>query len=355
MKRIMIYPNEHSDSNYYINNLTNILKDQYTILGMCKEKDKGIKKLLNGDVYHFNWYESIDSTSYVGTLKNYIKRTILVNILKINRKKIVWTVHNNQPHNLKYERLNHKIMKFMARKSDRIHILCKDTINNNEYLQKYKNKIVYIPHGDYIGNYPKSNITIYERYNIPENKRIMLFIGQIRKYKNIEILIKAFKDSKLEDKEFILLICGNCSDKEYKEELKKISNENVLFDFNFIKNEEMEAYLRNSQIIVAPYDKKSSLNSGTLWMAMSYSRTMMLPLIGCVKDINNYDEYLYVYDYSNENDHDYNLLECMKKIKSDIEKNENILVEKGNKANEYIVKNQAWKNKQKNWIDLYKF
>ena len=183
----------------------------------------------------------------------------------------------------------------------------------------------------------------------------MLFIGQVKKYKNIELLIKTFKDSKLEKDGFILLICGKCSDKEYKEELQKISNKNIFFDFNFIKDEEMEAYLRNSQIIVAPYNKKSSLNSGTLWMCMSYSKTMILPLIGCVKDIKNYDNLLYTYDYDDEREHYDALLECLLKVKLDINTDANILDKKGIKSYEYIVKNQTWEAFKEKWINLYKF
>ena len=62
----------------------------------------------------------------------------------------------------------------------------------------------------------------------------------------------------------------------------------------------MEAYLKCADVLVAPYNKESSLNSGTLWMAMSYKKSMILPRIGCVKDIPNYNDLLYVYNYENK-------------------------------------------------------
>lgn len=346
MKKVLMFPSASSKNNKYLNNLCDTVTENYEIVGY----DEAIKNktLFKCDIYHFNWYESIDSK------KTSIKRKIFIRILKLLNKKIVWTVHNNFPHEINKNKSEIiKFMEFMAKKSEKIHILCKDTVNN-KYLEKYKEKIVCIPHGDYIGNYSRSEVDIYKRYRIDKSKKIMLFIGQIRKYKNIEILIKAFYDSKMEQ-EFVLLICGNCTDEKYQKELKNLSNENVFFDFNFIKDEELEGYLNASQIIVAPYNKESSLNSGTLWMAMSYHKTMMLPLIGCVKDIENYNDYLYVYDYDNEEEHYDKLLITMKRLINDLNKSEDILLKKGNKSYEYMTNIQSWKKQKQNWINLYKF
>ena len=137
--------------------------------------------------------------------------------------------------------------------------------------------------------------------------------------------------------------------------MKTTNNANIYFDFNFIKDNEIGSYLKNSEAIIVPYNKKSSLNSGTLWMCMSYSKTMILPLIGCVKDIENYDKFLYVYDYDKEEEHYNALLKCLKGIKQDITKDEDILSKKGKSAYEFIIKNQTWEILKEKWIELYKF
>lgn len=346
MKRVLIFPSVSSKYNKYLNNLCDTIRDNYEVVGYDTALKK--KKLFKSEIYHFNWYESTDSKKTIAIRKMFIR------ILKLLNKKIIWTVHNNFPHEVKNKNGTINFMKFMAEKSDRIHILCKETINN-EYLEKYKTKIVCVPHGDYIDNYLKSDIDIYERYNIDKSKKIMLFIGQVRKYKNIELLIKAFCNSNIQEDDFVLLICGNCYDKRYEEEIRNLSNENVFFDFNFIKDEEMEAYLKASQMIVAPYNKQSSLNSGTLWMAMSYHKTMMLPLIGCVKDIDNYKNILYVYDYKNEEEHYNSLLNCFKLLKTNVEKNETVLQERGKECYKYINEKQSWKANKEKWVNLYKF
>ena len=350
-KKVIIYPEKKVKENKYINNLYDTIKDYYHVRGY-NEVNKSIKLFLS-DIYHFNWIESAQG-KFIKI--KYAKKRFFINILKVLNKKIVWTVHNNEPHETVNAEETIKFMKFMARKADRIHVLCNATIER-EFLKEYKEKIVYIPSGDYIGNYEESDLNIYERYNIKSDKKIILFIGQIRKYKNIELLINAFINSRLESNGYVLLICGKCNDAVYKKEIMTIGNKNIYFDFDFIKDEEIAAYLKSADILVSPYNKKSALNSGTLWMSMSYKKTMIIPLIGCVKDIKNYKDFLYVYDYKqNEKDSHYNaLFNSMINIKKDITKNEDILKEKGEKAYNYIIKNQTWKLWRKEWIELYKF
>ena len=344
-KRIIFFPTKSRWTNSYLNNIYNTIKDHYEVTG-CDEIKK--KDYFKYDIYHFNWIEST-----IWNTTRLILTIIFIYILKILNKKIIRTMHNTIPHETGNKKEVIKFMQFIAKKSDRIHILCTETLKNN-ILQPYKDKTILIPHWDYIGNYPLKNLNIYNKYGIPTNKKIALFIGQIRKYKNIDLLIKAFKASKLEDNNVVMLICWICNDKIYRKELEKLEDKNIYIDFNFIKDSDMEAYLRQCKIIIAPYNKISSLNSWTLWMAMSYKKTMMLPLIWCVKDIKNYNDFLYIYDYYKE-DHYEKLLECMLKLKNDLTENRNILNTKWEKAYEYIIKNQSWEVQKKNRINLYKF
>lgn len=342
-----MFPCDHSNFNAYINNLCAILRDDYNILGAQNWKKYGILKLLSADIYCFNWYENVGSSSYVKTFLNLYKRKLFIYILKLFNKKIVWTIHNNYSHSSSFLEMVYEMSVYMAKMSDRIHVLCQDTCNM-QYLNGYYNKIYHIYHGDYFDNYPKSNVDIYCRYNIDRNKKIILFLGLIRKYKNIDILIEAFNKSML-NKDFILLICGTCKD-ELKKELCRQNYENIVFDFSFIRDDEISAYLDACDLLVAPYDKINSLNSGTLWMAMSYKKTMVLPLIGCLKDFD-YDKYLYVYDYISKSEHIQNLINCFDKVYKERE----LLVEKGLMCYNYMYNVASWEKNKDKWISLFSF
>ena len=351
-KSIVLFPTTSSTDNFYLNNLVKMLEEKYEIYSFEKLKNNK-KELLKKDIILLNWYENVEKSNFIKTLYAYIKRAIFIFILKIKHTQIIWTVHNRKPHEANYPKLISAFMNYLAFISDKIHILCSAT-KEEKFLKKYENKIFIAHHGDYIDNYKGKDIDIYERYNIPKEKKIMLFVGQIRKYKNIELLISTFKKSKIEDEDFVLLICGKCNSNEYKEELEKNTEneENIYIDFNFIKEDEMESYLKNSEIIVAPYNKESSLNSGTLWMSLSYGKTMLLPQIGGVADINSKNNFLYIYDYNNENEHSEKLLECFNKLKDDVKNDREILSKKGKLGFEYIKNNQTWEKVKEEWFDM---
>ena len=356
--KVMLWPTKHSEHNGYIDNLYRTICNEYEVVGYDEMKKKGIKDILSADIYHLNWYENISSSNSKAKSKlMIIKKKVCIYVLKVLRKKIIWTVHNSVPHDLDDSKSIIGLMKFISRKADKIHIMCTDTLNNKYFnLKKYEKKIVLIPLGDYINNYGYSNVDIKDRYGIKKDEKIILFSGLVRKYKNIELLVEAFEKSGIEKSKFILLICGLCQNVSYKEELQKnIETRNVKFDFEFIKDDEMGDYLQQSDILVSPYNKESSLNSATLIMAMSYSKSFICPLIGTVKEIKDYNKMLYVYDYSDKREHLINLIKQFQKIEQDVKENEKILQEKGKLAYEYIQNNQTWEGNKQSWLKLYKF
>jgi len=329
--KILIYPDSKDRGNFYLENLSRILSSKFQVDGYYSIKSGGIKKILSCNYYSLNWFESIFKNRFVWL--PFIKRFFLLFLLKILNKKIIWTVHNKIPHETN---IYSRILIFLLKKwSSKIHILCPATIEECN-LQKYKKKIVCISHGDYFDNYPPGNFSIREYYSIPKENNILLFIGQIRPYKNIELLIDAFEKAELSKKNWTLLICG-------EGKLNAQSSKNIILDFNFISNEKMRAYLEQSSLLIAPYNKKSALNSGTLWLACSFAKPFILPDIGCVKNILNREEFLYVYDYANQEEHLENLTDILDKVNADG------LETMGKKAHNFICQNSWEKNKKKWW------
>jgi len=324
MLKILIYPDSKSNSNFYLENLTGILSSKFQVDGYNSVKPK----ILSYDYYSLNWFESVIRSI------SFIKRIFLLVLLKTLNKKIIWTVHNRIPHE---SNIYSKILFSLLKKwSSKIHILCPATIKECN-LQKYEKKIIQVSHGDYFNNYPPSNFDIKEYYSIPQENNILLFIGQIRPYKNIELLIEAFRHSNLSN--WTLLICGGGK-------LNVQPTKNIILDFNFIPNEKMSAYLEQSSLLVAPYNKKSALNSGALWLACSFGKPFILPDIGCVKDILNRDEFLYIYDYENQGEHLKNLTDVLNKV------NIGDLEAMGKSAYSFMQQN-SWEGNKEKWWEIF--
>jgi D-inositol-3-phosphate glycosyltransferase len=110
-----------------------------------------------------------------------------------------------------------------------------------------------------------------------EDGRFILFFGQIKPNKGLDILIKAFAASKIFNKGFKLLISGRCWGESW-DRYEKIINENLLSEFvivqnNYIPAEYVYHYFKSCDYVVLPYTQIFS--SGVLIRAMGYGRPVV--------------------------------------------------------------------------------
>src|SRR5690606_12242868 len=125
---------------------------------------------------------------------------------------------------------------------------------------KYPNlkvKIVHIPHPDFVNVYGPMVAETLEARN---PKLQLLFIGAIKPYKNIELLIglaKKFPET------IHLTIAGNPNSDSYRRELETLAKEmrNITLELKFIPDEELPTYIHQSDLLILPYSLDSSLNS----------------------------------------------------------------------------------------------
>lgn len=355
MKKILVFPQKRTARNSYLGNLTEQISGRFNVVGFNEALKSDLKSFLSYDIVHFNWLENIRGKSIIKVFANFVIRFSTLFYFHLRGKPIIWTAHNKIAHcRGKGEKFSRVMMRYLMKWSTRIHILCEESYNEIPDLNQYRGKVVCIPHGDYIDDYPKSQINIREKYGIAQGKKIILFVGVVDRYKNVDLLIQSFCKSNIVENDFVLLVCGACSEKAYREKLIKESENKrgVFLDFNFVPTEWMDAYLSQCTLMVAPYDKETTLNSGTLWMAFSYAKTIICPKIGCVKGIDGADKMMYCYDYEGEDSHR-NALELML-VKASKDFSDGVLKDKEALAFEYM-KSHSWDAEKNRWIALYEF
>ncbi len=160
-------------------------------------------------------------------------------------------------------------------------------------------------------------------------------------YKNIELLIDVFNEF-AENTDVALTIAGNCKDEKYSEKLRSsIKNNNIKCDFRFIPDEDVVSYMNRHSILVLPYSLESSLNSGTIFLAFSYKRTVISPLIGTLKEFGDAD-FFYTYNYANYQEHKRNLKDTINQAIKDWQANKTIFFEKGLKAYYRVKKDNSF-------------
>jgi glycosyltransferase involved in cell wall biosynthesis len=90
------------------------------------------------------------------------------------------------------------------------------------------NKIVVIPDVSTVPDCEYEDLR--SEYQIPKDKKLILYFGRIMQQKGLDYLIRAFADLKREDNRYFLLVAG---DGEFKEECTQLSEKLRLMDIKF--------------------------------------------------------------------------------------------------------------------------
>ncbi|ABE50282.1 glycosyltransferase family 4 protein [Methylobacillus flagellatus] len=154
------------------------------------------------------------------------------------------------------------------------------------------NKIHVIPHGSYIGlvapSMPKADAR--QALNVSSDEKVILFFGQIKEVKGLDLLIEALGLVKDKLKPFKLVIAGKVwkdNFSKYQELISKNGlNDFCKLDIRYIPDQEISMFYSAADLIVLPYRK--IYQSGVLLMAMSYGTPVLASdLPGMAQIIND--------------------------------------------------------------------
>lgn len=197
-------------------------------------------KTLNSDTIHFLYIDSLYKCPFIHKLLN-------------NNRKYIGTLHW-----IPTDKLRSLLLKKFSKKMKYI-------IVHSEFLKKELNDIgIYnvkcIDYPSFLGEKNKINCN-------KTDKIVLSCLGGTRKDKGLDILIKSFEyiDESMKDK-LIFNICGVEQDIKYKDiiENAEANNINIRYKNRFITQEEYENEIYGSDIILLPYKKIFTGNSGPM-------------------------------------------------------------------------------------------
>jgi len=114
----------------------------------------------------------------------------------------------------------------------------------------------------------------------------ILFFGFIRKYKGLDLLIEAFANSELRNKNIKLIVAGEFYDDDafYKNKVAAYGLENeVLFFDRFISDSEVSAFFSAADIVAQTY--RSATQSGVTQVAYHFEKPMIVTNVGGLSEI----------------------------------------------------------------------
>ncbi|THF73662.1 glycosyltransferase family 4 protein [Cohnella fermenti] len=260
------------------NKYSELLSESLERLGQRVEHyDRGaMRKPRRGDIVHFHWpSNSYTASSFPLTAVKSGFFLLLLLAYKLRGVRLYWTIHNVWPHAGKT-----RWDVFMRK---RLLGLCDAAFALSESVRREAaaafganpDKIAVTPHGHYAGAYPAAGADIRERFGIPKDRFLFLFVGRINPYKGVEKLTEAYRA--IDSGRCALLIAGQ-PDEGYG--LGFLNAGDIKLYPDFVADEELADYLRAADAVVLPYRQIST--SGSAILALSYMKPVIAPRLGAL-------------------------------------------------------------------------
>lgn len=289
-----------NEENKYIEIMVAPLRRQGFVVHALDDFFSSKKHFQSIRLVHLNWFENVDDSSYRSAARSFARKMLVLSVIRMSGKKLVWTMHNRASHEKRTGWFSRTITQYLIRWSHRIIIHSKKSqeIIGNQYPDAV-HKLVYLPHPDFIGTYGPPPPEADRPEGLPLK---LLFVGAVKPYKNIELLIKIAAEFK--DKVHIT-IAGKPNSSAYGQTIKQAAKAagNVQLIPEFIPDHELPQLMEQCDLLVLPYDLNSSLNSGTVILAFSYKKTVICPAIGTIEDLGEAKEHVFHYDYQSAEEH----------------------------------------------------
>lgn len=192
---------------------------------------------------------------------------------------LVWTMHNVLPHEMSYVDEEVALARFIADRAQLIHVLSPATARiAAPHFAVPDEKIVQIPHASYAGIYDESMTRDEARasFSLDSHAIAVLFFGQMRPYKGLDILFAALDEASAERRDLVLLLAG----KTHPDDLGALEamlpqGVRVIRDHSYVPDGETQRWFRAADVAVLPY--RNILNSGSIHLAATYGLPTILP------------------------------------------------------------------------------
>lgn len=252
------------------------------------------------DVIHLHWFRRFFiGATWSRTLIKIPRLFVELIVIRALGISLVWTVHNLYSHERRHPRLEKFFRSTFANyffDTLIVHCDAAKTKVCEEYRLDRATNVVVIPHGNYINQYPDppSQATARDILSIDDDTFLFAFFGRIREYKQVPSLIQAFID--LDKEHCSLLVAGNPASETIERRIVDTAThrDDIITVLEFIPDEDVPAYFAAADAIVLPY--RDILTSGSALLAMSLSRPVIVPRIGCLPQLIEQDREGILYD-----------------------------------------------------------
>lgn len=236
-------------------------------------------------ILHYHWLEFQDFKSLLGMPW----KIFCIFLFHIFGGNIVWTLHNEFPHDQKYLDLHSYLHKKMAKWADILHVHCASAVPKmKKRLEVNQTKFRLIPHPDFPAEpidkqEALQNLKSEYECNLSANIPTLLMFGNISRYKQIEKVAELITKLPVESR---LLVVGPIKkgNIDLYEELKELDDQSsrIILVASFIPEEHVGWFYSAADFCLFNY--REILSSGGYNMAKAYQKPVIAPNLGCLSE-----------------------------------------------------------------------
>lgn len=281
-RRIHVFP--AWEQNPYLNMLYIGARAEGWVVEGSKNFDgvlTALPNLIHGDIFHLHWTSPIlnpdwDHDQAARSLERF-EQTLLH--MKAAGIWIIWTVHNALAHNTPHTDLEIELASMLARCADRIIQLNAHTRDAvADYYDIPQDKLVTLGHASYVGTYsePPSQDSAREILGIPATAAVVGFVGQMRAYKGIPVLLGAVGVASHDVDNLVLVLAGKTAPEDVAAIEQSLPvNVPTVRRHTFIDDSDISTWFAACDVMVFPYERV--LNSGSVLLSATFGRPCILP------------------------------------------------------------------------------
>lgn len=219
---------------------------------------------------------------------------------------------------------------------------CNDEIKKDQ-SSELERKVVIIPHGNYnvLFESPEKVKQFRFENNLQEEKKCILFFGQIKETKGLDVLLEAFAKT---DRKSSLIIAGRMrrhSFEKYELLLSKYDlKEHVKLIIGYITAEKRNILFQLADAVVLPYRKV--YQSGVMLMAMSFGKAVIASDLPPNKEIIKDRQNGFLFRSENETE--------LAGVLMDVMKNDMLRQEVADRGKAFVQEKLNWNTIAKEWI-----
>jgi glycosyltransferase involved in cell wall biosynthesis len=230
-----------------------------------------------GDVVHAQWWSYALAPVYA----------VVLGLARLRGKRVLLTVHNVAPHEggLLKRLLNHAVLRLG-------HEFIVHSEQNKRDLRRVVRgdaaRITVLPHG--VLETPRtgmSRLTARDRLGLPRDARVVLCFGNIRPYKGVDVLLRAFADVARQDSQAILVIAGQpwgdwAPYAALIDELR--IGARVHCALEYVPTDAIEPYFVAADVVALPYTHFDA-QSGVATRALPFGRPLVVSNVGGLPEL----------------------------------------------------------------------